>query len=145
MTNVYVAASPNGRCWIVRFAYDANLVRHLKAVKPEHRSFDPVEKTWSISDYISLHTIVARIAADGYVVISDDPAFRNRRQSTPPPPAKPAAAEPWADALFDAVGPDRIDAVHRALTKVLHPDVAGGDAALMQALNVARDRMAVTR
>ncbi len=45
----------------------------------------------------------------------------------------------WADQLFAAVGPARVDAVHRALTKILHPD-HGGVVRLQQALNVARDR-----
>lgn len=31
--------------------------------------------------------------------------------------------KPWARALFDAVGPDREDAVYRALAAVLHGDV----------------------
>jgi hypothetical protein len=41
--------------------------------------------------------------------------------------------------LLDAVGKDRVEPVHRALVKVLHPDV-GGDTKLMQELNAARDR-----
>jgi hypothetical protein len=46
--------------------------------------------------------------------------------------------------LLDAVGPARIEPVHRALARVLHPDV-GGDTALMQQLNAARDRRMVGR
>lgn len=45
----------------------------------------------------------------------------------------------WADELFTAVGPSRAEVVYRALSRVLHPD-AGGDTALMQQLNAARQR-----
>lgn len=39
--------------------------------------------------------------------------------------------------LLAAVGPARVTAVHRALTKVLHPDTPTGDTALQQQLNDA--------
>jgi hypothetical protein len=42
--------------------------------------------------------------------------------------------------LMEAVGPQRREAVFRALTRVLHPDVTGGDNTLQQQqLNEARD------
>jgi hypothetical protein len=44
----------------------------------------------------------------------------------------------WAHTLFGAVGKQRIPAVHRALTKVLHPDTPTGDAILQRQLNDAR-------
>lgn len=49
-------------------------------------------------------------------------------------------AEDWAGRLLDAVGPDRAEAVFRALTRVLHPDTGSGDTVLMQQLNTARDQ-----
>lgn len=51
-----------------------------------------------------------------------------------------AAIEDWAEQLLRAVGPERVDAVFKALTRVLHPDVKTGDETLMKALNNARDR-----
>lgn len=52
----------------------------------------------------------------------------------------PIREDGWAEALFAAVGPAWADAVFRALTRVLHPDV-GGDADLMRDLLDARDHM----
>lgn len=43
----------------------------------------------------------------------------------------------WADSLFAAVGPERATPVYRALSKVLHPDVATGDTTLQRQLNDA--------
>jgi len=51
----------------------------------------------------------------------------------------------WADGLFAACGPDRVESVFRALTKALHPDAAAGDTLLMQQLNAARERAKFTR
>lgn len=62
---------------------------------------------------------------------------RTRRQS---PRGGPASAD-WADTLLRAVGPDRHEAVFKALTRVLHPDAATGDEDLMKDLNQARDRL----
>ncbi|WP_280234219.1 hypothetical protein [Nocardia cyriacigeorgica] len=45
----------------------------------------------------------------------------------------------WAEQLFRAVGRERRDKVHRALTKVPHPDLQGGSKVLMQQLNDARN------
>jgi hypothetical protein len=41
--------------------------------------------------------------------------------------------------LFHAVGRERRDKVHRALTKIIHPDLQNGSKVLMQQLNDARD------
>lgn len=43
-----------------------------------------------------------------------------------------------AVSLFQAVGPDRVPAVHRALSGVLHPDKSTGSAELQQQLNDGR-------
>lgn len=153
MTNVYITSmNPRSRSplggWDIKFAYDPDIVASIKAVKPTQRKYDPDTKTWTVVDYIETWALARRLQAAGYTVISDvDDLCTHHQRATPPPPprSKPAATAPWADALFDAVGPDRIDAVHRALARILHPDTATGDADLMRALNVARDRQAVTR
>lgn len=49
------------------------------------------------------------------------------------------APDTWADALYEALGPELATAAYRALTRILHPDL-GVDGAHMTALNVARDR-----
>lgn len=51
----------------------------------------------------------------------------------------PPASGSWAEQLFRAVGRDRRDTVHRALTKIFHPDLQNGSKVLMQQLNDARD------
>lgn len=45
----------------------------------------------------------------------------------------------WADSLFQALPEALAEKAFKALTRVLHPDT-GGDTALMQQLNGARDR-----
>jgi hypothetical protein len=47
----------------------------------------------------------------------------------------------WAKLLFQAVGPDRAEAVYRALAKVLHPDTPTGDTRLQQQLNAAYSKL----
>ena len=52
----------------------------------------------------------------------------------------------WADALFEAVGPERADVIRRALTRILHPDVMSGSEQLQRELNDAHSRyMMLTR
>ena len=71
--------------------------------------------------------------------------FLTRPDGTPWTSGRPDAGHrstpgpDWAEGLLDAVGPQRIDKVYRALSRVLHPD-AGGDMQLMQQLNIARDK-----
>ncbi|WP_280271878.1 hypothetical protein [Nocardia wallacei] len=53
----------------------------------------------------------------------------------------PPASGSWAEQLFTAVGESRIDAVFKAMSRCLHPDVKTGDTRLMQQLNDARGRL----
>lgn len=152
MTSVYItsmnprARSPFGG-WDIKFAYDPDVVTHVKAVKPEQRSYDPASKVWTVIDYIATWSLARRLEAHGHTVISDVDDLCTHRQAPPPPPApeRPAAIAPWAEALLDAVGSERHDAVFKALARVLHPDTTTGDPLLMRDLNAARDRLAVTR
>ncbi|MDN5929508.1 MAG: hypothetical protein L0I24_00320 [Pseudonocardia sp.] len=127
----------------VTFAYDPALVEALKSVVPaSYRSWSPSARAWSIALHCVRH-LTAYLIQAGHPIVD----LRTRGGATTPP-RRPAPAPPaveWAEALLDAVGPDRVEAVHRALTRVLHPDAATGDTQLQQALNVARDRRAVRR
>lgn len=52
--------------------------------------------------------------------------------------AQATASQNWAEVLLSKLTPEQADKAHKALTRVLHPDV-GGNTELMQQLNVARD------
>jgi hypothetical protein len=56
-------------------------------------------------------------------------------------PSRKSNEKPWAIVLFQAVGKERIQLVHRALTAVLHPDKGTGNHELQQQLNAARDAL----
>lgn len=121
----------------IRFTYDRELVELLKACVPAYaRRWDATWKTWTVDGYPLDHFLGAARTA-GHNVID------GRAASTPPPRARrPEPPREWAEELLLAVGPERREAVFRALTRVLHPDTPTGDVRLMQALNGARDRLA---
>lgn len=123
----------------VRFSYDERLVGLIKSLPRYGRRWDPTQRVWLVDDDL-VTDLVGMFRFHGYEVVVTD-----ARQKTKVPPPRSATTESWADALMKAVGSERVDPVHRALTRVLHPDVATGDNDLMQALNGARDRWAVTR
>ena len=61
---------------------------------------------------------------------------------TDPPPRRNGNTQTWAQTLFSAVGADRADQVHRALTRILHPDnPETGDTTLQRELNDARAQL----
>jgi len=108
------------------------------------KRWDPVGKHWTIPlEFVDQVADTLRAAgATVYVTRADGSPWRSGKahhghRSTP--------AAGWADALFAAVGTDRVDLVFRALSKTLHPDAAAGDTVLMQELNAARERAAFTR
>jgi len=121
----------------VSFAYDPDLVSVIKTLHSAHRRWNATTKTWWVAT-AAINELTEILEAGGYTVIST----MRSRSSSPPPPRSPR--DTWADLLLDAVGQERVEPVHRALSRVLHPDV-GGDTALMQALNAARDRRVVRR
>ena len=84
------------------------------------------------------------------------PAPKNQAAAQPPNATDDSATRiperpqgTGADWLYAVVGSRRVEPVHRALTKVLHPYTDPGDHTgdhtLMVQLNAARDRMAATR
>lgn len=113
----------------VTFSYDAELVELLKlTVPPYARSWSRPRREWVID------AIYARELADvlrrlGHTIIG----LETSRDSS---------CKGWAQHLFHAVGQHRAPAVHRALTKVLHPDnQTTGCPTLQRELNDARTEL----
>lgn len=114
----------------VQFRYDEELLAVVKSLPPDARSWDKVSKHWTVydpygerlaSDLVQLGCVVVGIG--GTEQPDDDPAR-------------------WARTLLHRVGPQRSDAVFRALTRVLHPDnAATGDTQLQRELNTAREEV----
>lgn len=130
-----VRITPNGDGWSsVSFRYDPEVIDLIKTFPSSARRWNPATKVWAVEGF-AVRELAALLTQYGHRVIEPS-------RTTPPPRSAPH--DSWADALMDAVGRQRIEPVHRALTRVLHPDV-GGDTELMQALNAARDRQAVRR
>ncbi len=139
MTAIIITADPFGGAR-VRFNYDPSLVELIKLLVPGHsRTWEPTTKTWALNNRIDAETFARHARWQGHTVQSD---IGSQHHAPPKRPSTTTIVMPWADALLDAVGPARYDAVFRALTKVLHPDLATGDKVLMQDLNAARDRRA---
>jgi hypothetical protein len=115
----------------VRFNYDPEIVSLLKSVAPSHaRKWDRSTKTWFV-DRLFINVLTDQFRACGiHVLVEETPANHPPRQCAN-----------WAAELFRAVGRNRIGPVHRALTKVLHPDTATGSAHLQQELNDARAQL----
>lgn len=132
MTTIRI--TPNGDGWsTVAFKYDPDVIDMIKTFPASWRRWNPATKTWSFDTYASGELAVL-LMQYGHTVIEPG------RRSQPPPPRSAPRGDTWADALMMAVGPERVEPVHRVLTRVLHPDVATGDTVLMQQLNTARDR-----
>lgn len=96
------------------------------------RLWDSVEKCWVISAG-AVRSLEIALRAEGFTVV-----VRYHDSAQTPPPRR-GRADTWADALYEALGPQLADKAFRALVPVLHPD-RGGDTEAMQMLNAARDR-----
>lgn len=119
---------------LVSFVYDADLVEAFKAAVPHTaRRWRAADRVWWVAT-AAMPALTAALENTGHQVHNNRPRGPQRSD---------IRRDTWADVMFEAVGPHRADAVHRALTRVLHPDTPAGDTALMQALNTARDRLAV--
>lgn len=116
--------------YIVSFRYDPTLVDLVKTVPSDYRSWDGTTKQWRV--WASYADPLARSMRElGHVVTGLEPP--------PPPPWGSTSSANWALTLFRRVGPTRVEPVHRALTKVLHPDnAATGDTVMQRELNDAR-------
>jgi len=116
-----------GNGYTVRFPYDALLVELLKSRVPSYaRTWDKTGKQWTV-DADWYQPLAAAMRAVGCTVVGLDAPRQQAHDG-----------KDWARALFTAVGPARVPAVHRALSKVLHPDTATGCTVLQRELNDAR-------
>ena len=108
------------------------------------KRWDSVGKHWSIPlEFVQPLAEALRAAGCEVFITRPDGTPWTSGSTSHGTRATPAAD--WADSLFAAVGPDRVDLVFRALSKTLHPDAAAGDTVLMQQLNAARERDAFRR
>ena len=115
--------------YAVRFPYDALLVELLKSRVPSYaRTWFSAGKYWTV-DSAYAAPLAAAFTELGCTVVGVE---------TRTPSATSSACDGWAQHLFRAVGPSRVTAVHRALSKVLHPDVPTGSGVLQRELNDAR-------
>jgi len=114
-----------GNGYTVRFPYDALLVELLKSRVPSYaRTWNSAGKCWTV-DSAYAAPLAAAFTELGCTVVGVETRT-------------PSACDGWAQHLFRAVGPSRVTAVHRALSKVLHPDVPTGSGVLQRELNDAR-------
>ena len=114
-----------GNGYTVRFPYDALLVELLKSRVPSYaRTWFSAGKYWTV-DSAYAAPLAAAFTELGCTVVGVDTRT-------------PSACDGWAQHLFRAVGPSRVTAAHRALSKVLHPDVPTGSGVLQRELNDAR-------
>ncbi|OBB71572.1 hypothetical protein [Mycobacterium sp. 852014-52144_SCH5372336] len=120
-----------GGGYAVSFRYDLRLVDLVKTVPAGARSWNKSTRTWWVSDRHAAW-LVDDMRRAGYSVTGIDDRHRDDRRD------RAADQGTWAQMLFAAVGPDRAAPVFKALSKVLHPDLVGGDRRLMQELNDAR-------
>ncbi|GJN99117.1 hypothetical protein NJB1907f44_48960 [Mycobacterium marinum] len=125
MTAVIITPAPGGGRATVRFRYDPAVVSLIKSTVPSFaRSWDAQRRVWFI-DTDWTPALAAELAGRGHTVTG------HAARTTD-------GGSDWATALFRAVGPQRTPAVHRALTRVLHPDTATGCPVLQRELNDAR-------
>lgn len=121
-----------GAVYTVRFDYNASLVELLKDAVPAYaRSWNKADRTWSVNTDWS-EPLAAAMRATGCEVVDLDGSLRRQQAHD---------GKDWAHTLFTAVGPTRVPAVHRALSKVLHPDTATGCPILQRELNDARTEL----
>jgi len=111
--------------YTVRFSYDPLLVELLKSRVPSYaRTWNSAGKLWTV-DSVYAAPLAAAFTELGCTVVGVETRT-------------PSACDGWAQHLFRAVGPSRVTAVHRALSKVLHPNVPTGSGVLQRELNDAR-------
>jgi hypothetical protein len=118
----------HGQVYIVKFRYAPALVDVLKLTVPAYsRAWKPDSKQWVIDGYARDLARAMRELGCTIIGFNTEPA------------AAVAPRADWATELFRAVGPDRTPAVHRALSRVLHPDNGDtGCPTLQRQLNDAR-------
>ncbi|WP_176358175.1 hypothetical protein [Mycobacterium persicum] len=130
MTAVHFLPVLDGRS-TVRFRYDSAVVSLIKSTVPAYaRSWSAQSRCWFVdTDWTTV--LAAELVRHGHSVSGlSDPHT--------------SSSGDWAHALFRAVGPQRAPAVHRALSRVLHPDTPTGCPVLQRQLNDARTALNTT-
>lgn len=119
----------------VAFPYDPEIVSAMRTVPTAHWS--PDLRVWIVDFNYDIELADALRPWDASVVWRgcDNPYDAMR---TAPPSTHETN---WATATLSAVGAARVDAVFRALSKVLHPDTPTGSDDLMRQLIEARDAL----
>lgn len=116
---------------LLRFPFDREVIDDLKQLS--RTRWSPDECAWRTPAY----------NADDVEQIFEDLGYTVRWYEPEPPPLRvepPLPGQQAAQAFLSSL-PDRLQQpVHRAVIKVLHPDV-GGDTASAQAWNAAYDRV----
>jgi hypothetical protein len=124
-----------GDTWVLDFRYDERVQAFIKSVPRWAWDYDHAAKKWSVEGEEYAKRVAADLRAAGYKVTG----FGAERKLPPPPPPPGAVVVEvnWAEAMFAAVGPELYDKAHRAMARVVHPDIGGSDQ-LMKELNAAR-------
>jgi hypothetical protein len=143
MTTVTFTKPPFvGNDWTVSFHYNPVIIGAIKATVPSHaRSWRQFDKKWTVNAAWAHQLADALTDIGAQVVGLTDHGYRRGADNDT---ATRLADGKWARELFKAVGPEREDAVYRALSKVLHPDLATGSTELQRHLNDARDGYAAS-
>lgn len=108
----------------------------IKTLPSFTRRWEPALHVWVI-DALVVTELIDMLRSVGVVVAVIGETKKPPPRNDPPPRRGPVNT--WATDLLAAAPPHLRDAVFKALSRVLHPDV-GGDTVLMQQLNAARDR-----
>lgn len=134
MTTVVFTPTPDGR-HSVRSAYDPAVVSLIKRAIPGYaRSWSAASRAWFIDpDWAAV--LAAELRCHGHTVTGAGDTRHKPHSDT----------DEWARLLFERVGTRRVSVVHRALTRVLHPDNREtGCQQLQRELNDARAEMTTT-
>ncbi len=119
---------------VLTFPFDRWLVDALKAEIPGHdRTYAPDTRAWTIAPAYA--HVASQLMHDVF------PDVEIVGAATPPPfdRGRPSSDDPWVILhLRPTAPPELVSAAHRCLAKLHHPD-AGGDTAVMQAINQAYD------
>jgi hypothetical protein len=135
-TVTFIKPSFPGGDWTIRFNYNATIIKAIKDTVPHYaREWNAATKRWTVNEAWTWQLADA-LTEIGCQVVGLTNGYRRGADNHT---ATQLADGDWARELFKAVGPQRRDAVYRALSKVLHPDLETGSTQLQRHLNDARD------
>jgi hypothetical protein len=118
-----------GSSHTIAFAFNPAVVELIKQTVPGYaRQWIPERKEWEV-DATWVDSLAATLLAAGHTVAG----LNDRTATRYPPKSDPSR---WAHTLLSRLDPGLRQAVYRALSRVLHPDV-GGDPTLQRELNDA--------